>query len=101
MNQGFNQYSLHNNSNILNTTNSNNTTINNYHTARDDQDLRILAWISPLESWRRHSDVARTRAEGVGEWVLETREFQTWRGDGGDAIIFCRGVPGAGKTFIW
>ncbi|RPB03482.1 hypothetical protein L873DRAFT_1633870, partial [Choiromyces venosus 120613-1] len=73
---------------------------NNYHTTRDDEKSQILSWISPLESWRRHSDVARTRAEGVGDWVLEDREFQAWRQGGSDVILFCSGAPGAGKTFI-
>ncbi|RPB06236.1 hypothetical protein L873DRAFT_1649120, partial [Choiromyces venosus 120613-1] len=65
---------------------------------------QILSWISPLESWKRHSDVTSTRAEGVGEWLLETPEFRAWRQDRNDgsagAILFCRGAPGAGKTFI-
>ena len=49
--------------------------------------------------------MARVRAEGVGEWVLKSNEFQAWRQDGNDEsvgrVIFCHGVPGAGKTFIW
>ena len=49
--------------------------------------------------------MARARTEGVGEWVLQSREFQAWREDGNDRsagrILFCRGAPGAGKTFIW
>ncbi|RPB03496.1 hypothetical protein L873DRAFT_1800582 [Choiromyces venosus 120613-1] len=101
MSQNPNHYSFSHSNNILNTTNSNNTTINNYHTAKDDEQSKILSWISPLESWRRHSDIASIRAEGVGNWVLQTREFQAWRGGGNDAILFCRGAPGAGKTFIW
>ncbi|RPA93173.1 hypothetical protein L873DRAFT_1706528, partial [Choiromyces venosus 120613-1] len=65
---------------------------------------RILSWISPLASWKRRSNVASARTEGVGEWVLETSEFQEWRQGRNDrltgAILFCSGVPGAGKTFI-
>ena len=85
------------------TQNSNNTTYN--FTAGGDEESRILSWISPLESWKRHSDVARARAEGVGEWVLQSNEFQAWRQDGNNGstgrVMFCDGVPGAGKTFIW
>ena len=81
-----------------------NVTTNNYTTAYDEE-LRILSWISPLESWKRHSDVARARTEGVGEWIFQSREFQAWRQDESDEsvgrILFCRGAPGAGKTFIW
>ena len=49
--------------------------------------------------------MARARTEGVGEWVLQSREFQAWRQGVNDqsvgGILFCRGAPGAGKTFIW
>ncbi|KAG0634298.1 hypothetical protein HOY80DRAFT_987102 [Tuber brumale] len=91
-----------NNNGSFNVTNPNITT-NNYTTVTEES--RILLWISPLESWKRHSDVARTRARGIGEWVLQSREFQAWREGGKDQpasrILFCHGVPGAGKTFIW
>ena len=49
--------------------------------------------------------MARARAEGVGEWVLQSNEFQAWRQDGNNGstgrVMFCDGIPGAGKTFIW
>ncbi|RPA96265.1 hypothetical protein L873DRAFT_1695037, partial [Choiromyces venosus 120613-1] len=65
---------------------------------------RILSWISPLESWGRHSDVSRARAEGVGQWILQSGEFKAWRRGGNNQfvgrILFCHEVPGAGKTFI-
>jgi len=49
--------------------------------------------------------VAGARAKGVGDWVLKTAEFQAWQRDAdgqpSDTVLFCRGVPGAGKTFVW
>ena len=100
---------MSNNSNSFNINGSHNVTTNNITTNNNttvcDNELQILSWISPLESWKRHSDVARARTEGVGKWVLQSREFQAWRKDGNDRstgrILFCHGVPGAGKTFIW
>ena len=76
--------------------------ITNYATA-SDEGSRILSWISPLELLKRHHDVRRTRAEGVGEWVLQSREFRAWRGNDRSVgrILACHGAPGAGKTFIW
>ena len=43
--------------------------------------------------------------ENVGEWVLQTEEFKSWyAGSGGsesdNAVLFCYGDPGVGKTFI-
>jgi len=49
--------------------------------------------------------VATNRFAGIGEWVLKTTEVQSWRrkrdGDSIDAVVFCYGAPGSGKTFIW
>ena len=43
--------------------------------------------------------------ENIGEWVLKTEEFRGWyAGIGGsesdNAVLFCYGNPGVGKTFI-
>ena len=80
-----------------------NTVINNT-TAAEDQS-KILAWLSPLNPGVRHQDVRNNRIEKVGEWVLETEEFKSWYAssgaDGSDnAVLFCYGDPGVGKTFI-
>ena len=80
-----------------------NTVVNNI-TAAEDQS-KILAWLSPLNPGVRHQDVRNSRIENVGEWVLETEEFKSWyasSGEGGsdNAVLFCYGDPGVGKTFI-
>jgi Cdc6-like AAA superfamily ATPase len=41
----------------------------------------------------------RGRQEGTGEWLLESNEFQHWVNHNGQ-ILFCPGIPGAGKTVI-
>ena len=45
------------------------------------------------------------RFAGIGEWVLKIAEFQAWRckkdDHSVDAVLFCYGAPGVGKTFIW
>ena len=43
--------------------------------------------------------------EIVGEWLLQTEEFRDWYSDseGGksdNAVLFCCGNPGVGKTFV-
>jgi len=68
-----------------------------------DEDARILRWLSPLEPNNRHQGVRTERFDGVGEWLLEKREFREWRGseDGaGRGILFCSGDPGVGKTYL-
>jgi len=86
-----------------NNINSLNTIVNNV-TAADDRS-HILTWLSPLEPKLRHKDIQDRRVENVGEWVLETEEFRSWyassEGGGSDnAVLFCYGDPGVGKTFI-
>ena len=70
---------------------------------KSDKDMRILRWLSPLEPTNRHHGVCTERLDGVGEWLLETREFREWRGseDGaGKEVLFCSGNPGVGKTYL-
>lgn len=84
-------------------TRSFNTVVNNI-TAADDRP-NILAWLSPLNPKVRHQDIRGTRVGNVGEWVLQTEEFRSWHaGSGGsesdNAVLFCHGDPGVGKTLI-
>ena len=86
---------------FCNNTNSLNTTVN--FTVADERS-NILAWLSPLEPRLRHKDIQDRRVENIGEWVLETEEFKSWYASSGEsgsdnAILFCYGDPGVGKTF--
>ena len=43
------------------------------------------------------------QVDGVGGWLLESGEFRGWRGSLGiseQAVLFCYGDPGVGKTDI-
>ena len=89
---------------LSNNINSLNTIINNNFTIGDDRS-NILAWLSPLDPKLRHQNIQDRRVENVGEWVLQTEEFRSWRaGRGGgepdNPVLFCYGDPGVGKTFI-
>ena len=84
--------------------NSFNTTYINPTVADDEPN--ILAWLSPLDPKLRHQDIRDYRVENIGEWFLQTEEFRSWYtgGKGGDsdnAVLFCSGNPGVGKTYIW
>ena len=99
------QYPVYDNSNSFNNTNFFNNVWNNY-TIADDRS-QLLAWLSPLEPKIRHRDIQENRVDNVGEWLMQTEEFRTWRGcrgegegEGDKAVLFCYGAPGAGKTFI-
>jgi len=96
--QTMSQY-FSNNTNTLNTINVSNKFI--IADGRSD----ILAWLSPLDPTLRHHDTRDRRVENIGEWLLQTEEFIGWHtGSGGsesdNAVLFCEGNPGVGKTFI-
>lgn len=85
-----------------NTNCGNQTTITNTTVYESDECAQILHWLSPLKPNDRHQGVSTDRFDGVGDWLLETREFREWRGGGGadKAILFCSGGPGVGKTHL-
>ena len=72
--------------------------------APDDRS-RLLSMLSPLKHGLQHAEIQESRVNGVGEWLIQAEEFRRWNGfegeDRGDeAVLFCYGGPGVGKTFI-
>ena len=69
----------------------------------DDEDNKIKQWLSPLDPRYRHQSVQANRVDGVGGWLLERNEFREWSSNKGipkEAVLFCYGDPGVGKTHI-
>ncbi|KAH0559681.1 hypothetical protein GP486_003801 [Trichoglossum hirsutum] len=62
-------------------------------------DLEILNWITPFEHGPQQSDYFRKRQPGTGQWLLRSAEFQEWL-ETSKQILFCPGIPGAGKTIL-
>lgn len=98
------QTTFQNSTNCGNTIDSNNTNVSNYYTVPDDR-LQLLTWLSPLDPGLRHWDIQDRRVGDVGEWLMGTEEFKRWResdgrGEGDKAVLFCKGNPGVGKTFV-
>ena len=90
----------HSNSNVGNVSNNYNNTIN---VGIEEESLRIQAWLSPLEPYKRHQDVRKRRLDGVGEWVLRRSEFESWRKSQDGSVnpaLLCYGDQGVGKTYI-
>ena len=90
------------NVNCGNVTNSHNNIIN-VNKVIADENPEIMQWLSPLDPGRRHHDVRTDRLDGVGNWILETKEFREWRsaeGGADKAVLFCCGNPGVGKTYL-
>ncbi|KAF7365791.1 ANK-REP-REGION domain-containing protein [Mycena venus] len=60
---------------------------------------KIIDWFSPINFFLRHADIARVRQAGTGEWLLAEPHFQEWE-SGSGRTLWCRGIPGAGKTIL-
>ena len=92
----------YNNSNTIN--NTTNNTINNITNVRvSEESSEIQAWLSPLKPHARHQDVSNRRLDGVGEWVLQKNEFESWRKSRDSTVnptLLCYGDQGVGKTYI-
>ena len=80
---------------------------NSYHNITvnetDEEDNQIKQLLSPLKPWYRHKSVQANRVNGVGSWLLERNEFREWSGSQvvlKQAVLFCYGDPGVGKTHI-
>jgi len=70
-----------------------------------DVRFHFLVMLPRLEHGLQHADIQEGRVNGVGEWLIQTEEFRRWSGfegkSGGDeAVLFCYGGPGVGKTLI-
>ncbi|KAJ7476790.1 hypothetical protein FB451DRAFT_1366381 [Mycena latifolia] len=60
---------------------------------------KILDWMSPLNFLQRQADVLSALQPGTGEWLLSDTVFQDWEAGSGK-VLFCHGIPGAGKTVL-
>ena len=68
-----------------------------------EESLRIQAWLSPLEPYTKYDDVRNRRLDGVGDWVLQKTEFESWHTSQDSSVnptLLCYGDQGVGKTYI-
>jgi NACHT domain len=65
----------------------------------DTERQTILDWLTPINYASQQSDFIARRQKGTGQWLLSSNEFQEWLTQSG-RILFCPGMPGAGKTTI-
>ena len=102
---GENSNSRYNNSFNTNSFNTFNHVFNLYNSSSSDERAEILSWLSQLDPWIRHRGIRDDRVEHVGDWLLRTKEYQSWfdgirGGEPSNSALFCHGNPGVGKTYI-
>jgi hypothetical protein len=67
---------------------------------QDDHERHmILEWLTKIDYAAQQSDFINRRQAGTGQWFLDSPELQTWL-DSENDTLFCRGIPGAGKTIL-
>ncbi|TGO07453.1 hypothetical protein BTUL_0275g00150 [Botrytis tulipae] len=64
------------------------------------QRVNVLARLSSLDFHDKQKDTFTKRYQGTGLWLLKTDAFQKWFKGDGPSILWCPGIPGAGKTVM-
>ncbi|KAH6621564.1 hypothetical protein B0J18DRAFT_467135 [Chaetomium sp. MPI-SDFR-AT-0129] len=65
----------------------------------DNKENDTLDWIAPDDYAHQHDDILSRRQPGTAQWILNHPEFKEWFFRKGGSL-FCRGMPGAGKTVL-
>ncbi|RKK19087.1 hypothetical protein BFJ67_g17603 [Fusarium oxysporum f. sp. cepae] len=67
--------------------------------AEEQKRNRILDWIRTIDYGSHQSDALEEHQEGTGDWLIRSEMFQKWIETKGQ-VLFCPGLPGAGKTIL-
>jgi hypothetical protein len=59
----------------------------------------ILDWLTTIDYAPQQNDFINQRQAGTGQWFLDSAEYQAWLKTD-KRILFCPGIPGAGKTIL-
>ncbi|KAH6678550.1 hypothetical protein B0J14DRAFT_559676 [Halenospora varia] len=64
------------------------------------QECRTIAtWLSARNDVRTQQNVCRNLVSDVGQWLFQEDTFKRWLETPGE-ILWCKGIPGAGKTAL-
>ncbi|KIW47336.1 uncharacterized protein PV06_00039 [Exophiala oligosperma] len=61
---------------------------------------KLATWLSPTKPKVHHERNSKCRTYGSGTWFLERECFKQWVSSGGGALLWLRGISGAGKTTL-
>lgn len=61
---------------------------------------QVLQWLSRLDFRSKQLDILSRRTPSTGEWLLVEDNFKSWVDGSGSSLLFCSGIPGAGKTVL-
>jgi len=65
----------------------------------NEQRRKSIARLSTIDFEATHDDISSSRVKGTGKWLLDSTAFRDWlQQSSSNAILWCYGIPGAGKT---
>ncbi|KAJ5175119.1 uncharacterized protein N7482_000996 [Penicillium canariense] len=59
----------------------------------------MIEWLSPLNFIAKQSLLFKEQHKGTCKWFLGCEDFRNWK-ENENAMLFCPGIPGAGKTLL-
>ncbi|KAJ7085253.1 ankyrin repeat-containing domain protein [Mycena epipterygia] len=65
----------------------------------DEMREKLMNWWSPINFFTRQQDIFNAGQPGTVEWFLASEPFKAWI-LGLGTRLWCRGIPGAGKTVL-
>ncbi|KAK6981179.1 Arp ankyrin repeat protein [Favolaschia claudopus] len=65
----------------------------------DEENRKILDWLSPFNFFQRQNDIFEACQKGSGQWFLSLQDFKTWLSSP-QKVLWCEGIQGAGKTAL-
>ncbi|KAF7300629.1 NACHT and ankyrin domain protein [Mycena chlorophos] len=71
----------------------------NFPPAQNDDYHAILDFVSPINFLLRQQEIIETWHKNTGAWILEHPAFLEWK-TGSTKLLWCTGIPGAGKTVL-
>lgn len=62
-----------------------------YNSYSPDERWTIATWLSDLNFEEKQNDIFAERADGTGEWLLESQTFKAWV-EGDSEALWCPGI---------
>ncbi|KAF7318381.1 NACHT and ankyrin domain protein [Mycena chlorophos] len=67
--------------------------------AQLDEYHSIMNFVSPINFLPTHQEIHQNLHKDTGKWLLEHTAFLEWK-QGSNKLLWCSGIPGAGKTVL-
>ena len=65
-----------------------------------DRKQLMLSKLTSIDFEATHADISSRRVKDTGHWLLESPAYKSWHDGNSSRVLWCPGVPGAGKTML-